>query len=266
MISRALTLLVTFSPLLNASVRSGHAEVEWQAATGTYQAGQTVETAIKMTVDVGWHTYWINPGEGGMKLGVTWELPDGWTAEEPQHPVPIRFMTGELPGFGYEGVVLFPVAITTPAGAQGPAELKAKVSWLTCNDSSCVPGDAELTLKLTPGAESTTDHAPDIRKAISAIPKARDGWLLQVKEQGKQLVLSIRPPDGDTTDLSNCTGFPATESVIDARAPIKFTKSDGLWTSEVPKDEYAGTPVKSLTLVVSGIGLEPPLELTWTAE
>lgn len=84
-----------------AAVRSGKAEVDWLSVSATVAPGKPVQTALRLVVDPGWHTYWENPGEGGMGISVKWDLPAGWTAGALEHPVPQRFMTGELAGFGY---------------------------------------------------------------------------------------------------------------------------------------------------------------------
>ncbi|RYD31571.1 MAG: hypothetical protein EOP85_22605, partial [Verrucomicrobiaceae bacterium] len=165
-----------------AAVRSGKAEADWISTSVTYEPGKPVQTAFRLVLDEGWHTYWKNPGEGGMELSVKWELPEGWTAGELEQPVPKRFMTGDLPGFGYEGTVVFPVTFTAPAGFTGEARLKGKISWLTCNDDSCIPGSAELELPLAAGAAEPTKEAALIAGALEKIPQAEKGALLKVEE------------------------------------------------------------------------------------
>ena len=59
--------------------------------------------------------------------------------------------------------------------------------------------------------------------------------------------------------------FPATPDVVDPRVPIRFVKNGTSWTTEVPKSEYAASPVKQLTLVVAPGGENKVLELSWTA-
>lgn len=243
-----------------AAVRSGKAEADWISTSGTCEAGKPVQTAVRLVLDKGWHTYWKNPGEGGMEISVKWELPEGWTAGELEHPVPIRFMTGDLPGFGYEGAVVFPVTFTAPAGFTGEAKLKGKISWLTCNDDSCIPGNAELELSLAAGAPSPTKEAGLIAGALSKIPQAKGGEArLSVEEKEKTLVLAITGVEV----AENSEVFPATPQVVDAGAEYKFSKSGDRWTAEVAKSEYAGSPVEELTLVLAGKGGTAPVSLTW---
>ncbi|RYD32360.1 MAG: thiol:disulfide interchange protein, partial [Verrucomicrobiaceae bacterium] len=179
-------LLAAFSHA--APVKSGHATAEWITGATAIEGGKPIQTGIRLVIEEGWHSYWINPGESGMKLKVVWDLPEGWTAGEVGHPAPKKFLTGELPGYGYEGEVVFPVTLTPPAGASGSVELGAKVSWLTCNDASCIPGKAEL--KLSPAA-GTAAHAEAIGKARALVPQPLEGLKLDVSETGDAVALTL---------------------------------------------------------------------------
>lgn len=255
----AATLCVTGS----AAVHSGKASAEWLAASATYQAGKPVQTAVRIVVDEGWHTYWENPGEGGMKISVKWELPAGWTAGEFEQPVPKRFKTGDLPGFGYEGTVIFPVVVTPPADFKGEAVLKGKVSWLTCNEEKCVPGDAALELKVTAGAPVATPDSELVAKALLKIPvPANDGRTLEVAKNGESFALTLK---GKELKADDYEVFPATPQVVDAAAPIVFKKDGANWSAVVPKSEYAAEAIPELTLVFAGKSGQPPFSVTWKA-
>ncbi len=249
-----------------AAIRSGKAEVDWLSATATYEAGKPVQTAVRLVLDEHWHTYWSNPGEGGMKTSVTWELPAGWTTGELQHPVPKRFMTGDLPGFGYEGTVIFPVSLIPPADFTGTAKLKGKISWLTCNDDSCVPGNATLEITLNPGAPVPTADAKLIEAAIKKIPvSANSPAVLTVSEKPETLLLTISRFQEDAAQLEEIEVFPATPETIADAAKFQFTKTGKTWSAEVPKSTYLTAPLKELSLVLAGKSISPPLSLTWKA-
>lgn len=201
-----------------------------------------------------------------MATRVEWDLPAGWLVTVPGQPVPERFKTGELANFGYHGTVLFPVIVTPPADFQGGVLLRARVSWLACDDASCVPGDVELTLKLESGQPAPTMEADLIEAAFAKIPRPQNEVLkLKVTEQPTSLRLSIQPNAGHAFELANREVFAATSEVIDPAAEIRFADSGGVWTAEVPKSEYAATPVRQLTLVISARGESGPVELTWKA-
>lgn len=249
-----------------AAVRSGRAEADWIGASETYEAEKPVQTALRLVVDAGWHTYWLNPGEGGLPISVAWDLPAGWTAEALEHPVPKRFMTGGLTGFGYGGTVVFPVKFTPPAGFTGEAKLKGKISWLTCNDDSCIPGNAELQLALNPGSPVATAEAKWIDDALLKIPRPNPEIKLAVTESSKKLVLTLSNATTKPFDPAEYEIFPATLQAVDPAAKFQFANDSNRWTAEVPKSEYAASPLKELTLVLAGTTGQAPMALTWKSE
>lgn len=265
MLARTTLIFAAITTVSSGAVRSGKAEADWIAATETYTADKPLQTAVRLVMDAGWHTYWLNPGEGGMKISAIWELPPGWTAGELEHPVPKRFMTGELAGFGYEGTVVFPVKFTPPAGASGTAKLKGKISWLTCNDQSCLPGNAELELSLTAGEPVATAEAKLIEDALLKIPHQSPELKLTVEESPKTLTLTLSPATTKPFDPADFEFFPATVQAIEPAAKFSFVGDGQKWTATVAKSEYATTPLHDLSLVLVGKGTQPPLALTWTA-
>ncbi|BCU78356.1 protein-disulfide reductase DsbD domain-containing protein [Luteolibacter sp. LG18] len=245
----------------SAATHSGHASAELVAASSSYQGAKPVEAAIRLVVDPEWHTYWTNPGEGGMKLGIEWNLPEGWKAGEVGWPVPGRFMTGELPGFGYFGEIILPVTLTPPADAKGEVKIGLKVDWLTCNDSACIPGDAALDLSLTAADPAPTPSAALIAKAKEKVPRPVEGLVLDVKEDGKNLVLTLTAPAA--SDPAAFQAFPATPQVVDAAAKIQFAKTGDGWTATVAKSEYLSGAPKALELVLDGGKLPHPARVVW---
>lgn len=252
------------SPLMAAGVKSGHAEAELITNSATYKAGTALTVGIRLKVEAGWHSYWVNPGVGGMPLKATWMLPEGWKAGDLRQPVPKKFMTGELPGFGYEGEAIFLAEVTPPAGAQGEVELKAKVSWLTCNDSACVPGDAELSLKLPAGAGTPGGDVAAIFQAAKKVPVMMEGAELSVEEAGDTLTLRLKAPEN--FDLAGAAVFPATPEVVDPSATIVFKKTKVEWIATVKKNEYAEEAPTLLDIVLAGGLLEKPYTVSWRAK
>jgi DsbC/DsbD-like thiol-disulfide interchange protein len=264
MISRIFLILISLWGESSASVRSGQAEAEWISTTGNFVAGQPVQTAVSLVLDENWHTYWTNPGEGGMKITAKWELPDQWQAGDLEHPVPKRFTTGGLAGFGYEGSILFPVTLLPPPDATGKVKLIAHLSWLACNDESCIPGQAKLELVLSAGPPIPGPRAAEIEASLTKIPRASpNSGVLQVVENPKTLTLTLESPG--SWDPQQAEFFPATPQVVDPAAPILFHKTESRWLAEVPLSEYATRPVREFSLVVSRKDAGP-ISLKWTAK
>jgi thiol:disulfide interchange protein DsbD len=266
MIARLTLISAMFCTPSMADVRSGNATVEWIAGTTACEAAKPLRSVIRMVHEPGWHSYWINPGEAGIKTSVVWKLPPGWKTDGPGFPPPARFLTSGLAGFGYGSEVLFPVTVTPPADFTGKARLTAVVSWLACGERGCVPGKAEIHLDLASGAPESSPDARLIDDAYQKLPRpAGKTARLTVTETGKNLTLLIETEPGAALDLDGREVFPATPEVIDPRALIRFVKKGAVWTSGVPKSEYADGPVKQLTLVLASKENNDALELTWAA-
>jgi DsbC/DsbD-like thiol-disulfide interchange protein len=222
-----------------------HAKVTWVTAAKSLNEGNPIHTIIKMKVDDGWHTYWKNPGEGGIPTVIEATLPDGWTLGEIQYPAPKRYLTGELPSIGYEGEVVFPVTIFPPKDTQGKLpEIKATLSWLTCNESSCLPGEAEMTL-------SSTGDVTAIQAAYLTIPKPLDGAQLEFLATKQEVSLILTLPEKLKIDPSSYEVFPVTPDLISAASELRFKLSENkpnTWIAIGKSSEYIDVSIKSLSL------------------
>jgi thiol:disulfide interchange protein DsbD len=264
MIRKSLFVFAAFVSLASAGVRSGKAEAEWIGAATTYEPGKPLQMAIRLVIDPGWHSYWSNPGDAGMRTSVKWELPAGWLAGELENPLPERFTGAGIAGFGYRGTVVFPVVFTPPAGFRGTANLKARVSWLTCDDRSCVPGNAELSFSLNEGDPATTPEAELIDQALARVPRVRPEWgSLEVDEMNGKLVLRIVRKNQSPEDLSGWDVFPVTPGVIHPGAPIGFKREGDAWITTVAKGDYAPAQVREFALVMAAKSGEPSVMLDW---
>lgn len=248
---KVLFSLATAALFLNASAKEPIAKAEWIPAETDITEGESIRTIIRMTVSEGWHTYWVNPGEGGMKLSLKAELPEGWQLGTLQYPVPKRFTTGALVGFGYEGVIDFPLTLTPPAGASGELPpLEATLAWLTCNDESCVPGKAVLALPATTDAEA-------VATAYEKLPLPLEGAQLSADFNGAEASLSLILPGDSDLDPALWEIFPITPNVLDPASKPRFTQQDSSspWIASAPKSEYlSGTPEKLEILLISPEG------------
>jgi thiol:disulfide interchange protein DsbD len=247
-----------------ATANPGKATAVWVSSSATAEAGKPLETAIRLTHDQGWHSYWMNPGEAGIPTNVEWKLPPGWKSGGLQLPAPIRFVSGGLAGYGYEGTAWFPVTITAPEDFAGKARLSATISWLACSEGGCVPGEAELHLELRAGKTAATEDRVAILQAQRQLPQPRDGVKLDVMAEKGRLILIITHDAEFDADLSSSRVFPATPDVIDPQTEPRFKKEGDRWMAVASLGEFVEKPVLNLVLVLDGGGLERPLELKWS--
>jgi len=249
-----------------AEPETGKAKVQWLTVSPGYQAGVPLQAAISMRLEDGWHTYWENPGEAGMQMKVMWQLPAGWKAGELEYPSPTRFTTSGLTSYGYKGTVVFPVLLYPPAEATGPVELKAKLSWLVCNDDSCLPGSAEVILNLISAPFTVSDASAMIEENLKKIPRQTTSDIsLTVSEEAMELHLALAVKDTVNFSPLDYEAFPATPQVVDEAAKYEwvFSEEQRLWQVTLPKSEYVTEAVKELELVFVGKGAQAPVRVNW---
>lgn len=248
-------------PLL-AEVKSGHATLSLLSGSEGYAPRKPLTLGVELKIDEGWHTYWVNPGEGGMKPKLTWTLPEGWIAGPELYPLPKRFQTGGLAGFGYEGTVVFPVFITPAVGTTGEVVVGLKVDWLTCNDDACIPGSGEVEVSLSQGSSEPGAGAEAIMEALSRVPEPLADTTLKVLDQEGIITFQIELPSN--IDAEGAEILPVTADTIDHSKPVSVKKDKGIWTAVVTKNEYADVRLANLKIVLSGGKLDQPLLLSWS--
>jgi thiol:disulfide interchange protein len=123
------------------------------AETQTPKAGSTFTLAISMTPKPGWHGYWINGGDAGIKPQFDWTLPSGVSVGEVRFPVPERLFLFDLMNHVYQGPHAFLVPVTVPANlARGQTlQIRMKALYLACTDKICMPQEAKLSTTLIVG-------------------------------------------------------------------------------------------------------------------
>ena len=176
-----------------------HTSVRFVADVRGVVPGGAFTVGLVMTMDAGWHTYWINPGDAGLATQITWEVPDGFVPGAIRWPLPRKTLdSGDVQSYAYSGENMLLVPFTAPPSLKPGSRvtLRANVTWLECK-SICVPGEAtpELTLPVVSG---TT--APDNERLFATYeervprPLGRDAGVTfaAAPETGK-VVLRLTP-------------------------------------------------------------------------
>src|SRR5260370_5406687 len=136
------------------AAQAAHTQARLILAADTANPGDTVLAGIHLTMDAHWHTYWKNSGASGAPTEIAWQLPAGVTAGEILWPVPEKLPDPEFTTYIYnDDVVLLTRLKLAPDLRPRPLELKAKVSWLEC-EQICVKGSDEVKAALTIGMQS----------------------------------------------------------------------------------------------------------------
>ena len=214
---RSLIFLITAGlisvPAAANPVRADHIEVEMIPATTSVEAGGTLTLALRLTADEHWHTYWKNPGDSGLATQIDWTLPEGFEAGPIQWPAPARIDVGPLANYGYDGEVLLLTDIRVPADAPGLIPIRAKASWLVCEEI-CIPGDANFTLMLAAGpATPDPQWAERIEQTRAALPRVFPELDVRAQLAGDEWVLTL--PKGAAPGLNSLAFFPDEEGWIE---------------------------------------------------
>ena len=138
-------------------------------ASGPAAPGGDVQLAIHFRPEPGWHGYWLNPGDAGVGMALTWNAPTGARIQPPHYPVPQTLLIAGLMNHVYEHDYAVLQTFTIPADARQDEQLavSVKAEWLACTVEICVPESAELrtTIKVharQPGeAPQPIDHQFD---------------------------------------------------------------------------------------------------------
>jgi len=234
-----------------APVKQDHLTTEL-ISQGDIVPGAPSYVGLRETMEPGWHTYWINPGDAGEPTKITWTLPAGWKAGPIVWPTPERIAYGPLMNYGYNTEVLLPVAITPPAGVK-PGEtvtLKAHVDYQVCSDV-CVPGRVDLTLDVkVASGQPVIDPvgSPAIVRALERGPRPSD-FQVAATAQGATLKLSAAGDALKGADVSRAYFFPYEAAGLNHAAPQAIERgTEGLTLTLTP---VGATKAGAITGVLS---------------
>jgi thiol:disulfide interchange protein len=193
------------------------------------KAGDTVTAGIHLQMDAKWHTYWKNSGASGDPTKIQWELPTGITAGEIQWPLPEKYGSNDLITFVYHDEAMLLVSLKLgPDVKSGPVEIKAKVSWLECEEV-CVKGSSPVSANLQIGAESKPSaSAPLLQQWEQKLPKPANGltasgrWEKGSTGEDRPLIVEWNFPASAT----EVDFFPYAGGVFDVSPDTKILSKD----------------------------------------
>jgi len=185
-----LFLFTAFPVLAQDNTQGDHVSLAVYADRDSAVPGETVTLALEQTIAPGWHTYWVNPGDSGQAMRVTWD--DGIEAGDTQWPVPGRMPYGPLVDYGYHDKATMLVDVRLRADLKGETvTLSGKANILVCIDI-CVPEDETISLTLPVGATSKPANEDIFSAARAHLPKPAD-WPMEAVIQDNKLVVTVTP-------------------------------------------------------------------------
>ena len=229
-------LLVGFSApcaLYGAPVRTDHTIVELVSETASIAPGSTQSLGLRLSPDIGWHTYWINPGDAGKAAVVDWDLPMGFEIGPLAFPAPGFVPFGPLMSYGYNQATLLTAELQTPDRIDDVIRIAGLAKWLVCDDQVCIPERAEVELVLQKGtgeADPSTRAEFAAARALQPLPA---NWKAHytVEEEQVRFSIDLPQPLGEVKDLYL---FPVAEKLIDHVAEQRFAEDGQRLLMEVP--------------------------------
>ena len=157
-------LLLAAPPALSSQSETDadfrHMSVDLELENATAASGAETTLAIVMTPQPGWHGYWKSPGDAGLPNEIKWSSPPGVEIGELQYPVPRVLLMQGLMNHIYEGQYAILSRIRVPPNLKPGTvlPLSAKLKYLVCTESACVPENAEVRGALTIGDVTVPGH------------------------------------------------------------------------------------------------------------
>lgn len=236
--------LLALAPTAQAG---GHVRASLVSDVTSISPGRDFGLAVRLQMEEGWHTYWVNPGDSGLATKVTWRLPEGLSVGPLQWPAPDLFGQPPVVSFGYGGEVLL-IATVTPDSSLRPGidvPLGAKVVWVECKDV-CLPGRAEveLTLPVRSGPPGRDPEASRFEETRSRVPSAPGGWRFVAGSAPESVYLTfwspVEPP------IRAARFFPARGGFLDHSAPQPLSPADGGHSLRLRRNPNASGPTDRL--------------------
>ncbi len=218
-------------------------------------AGARTTLAISMTPQPGWHGYWQTPGDSGFPLRATWTLPKGAKAGDPAYPVPGTLVIAGLMNHVYEKPYALLVPFDVPAGlAKGTLlPISAKLDYLVCNPSICVPESATVSATLSVG-DGAADPAAAARFAAwrKALPRPL-GSPVAFEAKGGKFRLAVPLPA--SVALHDPHLFAVTDGAVNYAAPQGFSRDGDTLLIETAAGPSAPRSFDGVLALGDGSGL-----------
>ncbi len=246
---KRLILLLTLL-LMPAFAAAQHITPEL-VAEGPAPPGGEVELAIHMRPAPGWHGYWVNPGDAGLPMDVTWHLPPGFAAGPLRYPVPTRLEIADLMNYVYEQDYAVLVRLKVPADARGTVPVRADAHWLACTDKVCVPEQGQLSLDVPVGTGTPNRAEFDAWRQALPQPIPTSGHF---EASGDKLRVAIPLPA--TVEVDHPYVFPMKDGAVDYDAKQSFSRSGDTLIAELQRRGPAPGAFPAVIALGNGRGLE----------
>ena len=183
-----------------------------------------------------------------MATAIEWKLPEGFQAGPVEWPFPKRFTMDGMVGFGYEGDVMLLAQISPPAtlSTKEPVNIGADIRWLVCSDSSCLPGQSEVSASIPISSslpKPDKKWANEFDRARTKLPTKQ--WGLKAQRKNNLIELSLKS-SGIFPEVTKAYFCPEFRDTIDYKSEVVLNKSSDHPGSFIMAMREAGPKADSL--------------------
>ncbi len=208
-------IMLMFSLCYAAEVNTDLANLKIGADHSSVAPGDSFYIVIELDDIEGWHGYWENPGDAGLKLTMDWDAVEGLDIGELQFTSPHLIPFEEIVSYGYEDkITIIAEASIAENFTASSVDIGGAAFWLLCSDALCVPQDAGISFNLSVG-EKVVDP---IQQAIvettkNDMPVSVD-WETAFHTDGENFTVKAEIPE-EYNVIESAYLFPHSEGMME---------------------------------------------------
>jgi len=214
---------------------TGHAEVSL-IKTDNYEDQNKIHLGIRMDMDEGWHTYWLNPGDSGGAIEVEWNISNGNSISQVMYPAPHKIPYPPLMTFGYEDFVIFPLELFVN-DVNDDINIDATIKFLICSDV-CIPENATITTSL---GKIKTDK--ELNKWINKVPKINLPNIVRHNNENIEIRFSFNEK------IADIYFYPNQKDVFIYNSDQDLQREDNNWVLTVPLIDSAPNSIEGVLVI-----------------
>ena len=224
------------SSLINAMPQdTGHAEVSL-IKTDNYQDQNKIHLGIKMDMDEGWHTYWLNPGDSGGAIEVEWDISNGNSMSQVMYPAPHKIPYPPLMTFGYENFVIFPLELFAN-DVNDDINIDATIKFLICSDV-CIPENATIVTSLR-----KIKKDKELNKWINKVPQIILPNIVVHNNENIEIRFSFNEK------IDDIYFYPNQKDVFIYNSDQNLQREDNNWVLEIPLIDSAPNSIEGVLVI-----------------
>lgn len=150
--------LCFLGPVASEVVRTDLSKIELLADKSSVAPGSEFHIIFELEPNFGWHAYWENPGDAGLKLEMNWHDTEAVEIGNLQFTTPHLIPFEEIVSYGYDGKVTIIAEVRVAEDYSGEEiTLGGDAFWLICSDALCVPQETAISTVINIGEDDVLD-------------------------------------------------------------------------------------------------------------